>query len=550
MTANQELSRGAGFVKEHHPRPKSGGILFIAAGILAAFGLLSVAAFRNADILPSGLYTYDEADYLFAAKSGIAANYLDKGAISIFSFVATGLRAGFDKTKWSALSLAVRSSNDITFYRHFHGPLYFYWLACCRACGISTEAHMRYATFLLLLFIAAGLAFFIHRLFPQNFILIALPPLAALMTGPSMILTVNHITPHALYLFLSLACLGLLSLFCATKQRRYWYWSLVCASLSFATLEYALFLVIALLAALFFFRKDIVAPLDKNGRRHFAIVSCACFFLPLLLLWPSGFYKLTIVKNYLYYLYFTFVRGGYYSALSPAQVWWLRFQESPAEYLFILAGIAALPPVLKKFRFLLPAAIYGLLVLATTVRNTSPFPQYISSVFPVFYLLVAAAIYLFLQGKTPIVRIVLSAAIVSFTVISGVRYFSGKAPVSLQRMPFQITSLRDLESLVADRNTPLFLKMDFIPALHYYFPDSRLYPFNLNLEDSAAVFNRIAAVLEQGPDHALLILDDENSSLPTAVEQTFTISKKGRLFISDLAPAASCWKLSLSRQEQ
>ena len=65
-------------------------------------------------------YGYDEADYMYAASLGFAANWSDTPSIPIADFV----RAGLHRDGRQALSERIRSGNDVLFYRHFHGPLF------------------------------------------------------------------------------------------------------------------------------------------------------------------------------------------------------------------------------------------------------------------------------------------------------------------------------------------------------------------------------------------------------------------------------------------
>lgn len=44
--------------------------------VVGLFALLSAEAFRNPNILPRELYSYDEADYVYAAEKGLLANYV------------------------------------------------------------------------------------------------------------------------------------------------------------------------------------------------------------------------------------------------------------------------------------------------------------------------------------------------------------------------------------------------------------------------------------------------------------------------------------------
>ena len=82
--------------------------------LLAVFLLLIT---RNVSSEP---YVYDEADYMYAATLGFAANWSDTPSISVGDFVRAGRQGGARQS----LSERVRGSNDVLFYRHFHGPLF------------------------------------------------------------------------------------------------------------------------------------------------------------------------------------------------------------------------------------------------------------------------------------------------------------------------------------------------------------------------------------------------------------------------------------------
>src|ERR1019366_10190857 len=90
-------------------------------GLLLALFLLLVN--RKVSSEP---YVYDEADYMYAASLGFAANWSDTPSILISDFVRTGLQR--DRGGRRALSEQIRGGNDVLFYRHFHGPLFHYVL--------------------------------------------------------------------------------------------------------------------------------------------------------------------------------------------------------------------------------------------------------------------------------------------------------------------------------------------------------------------------------------------------------------------------------------
>src|SRR5581483_12017603 len=65
---------------------------------------------------------------MWASSLGPAANYTDSPTLPFGDFLRLGLRGGARKGEQQSLSAVVRNSNDIVFYRHWHGPVYFYWL--------------------------------------------------------------------------------------------------------------------------------------------------------------------------------------------------------------------------------------------------------------------------------------------------------------------------------------------------------------------------------------------------------------------------------------
>jgi hypothetical protein len=73
-------------------------------------------------------FEYEEADYAFDAHLGGAANYTDSPTLPLINFIRQGLERGRSADARSGLSESIRSSNDVIFYRHWHGPLYFYGL--------------------------------------------------------------------------------------------------------------------------------------------------------------------------------------------------------------------------------------------------------------------------------------------------------------------------------------------------------------------------------------------------------------------------------------
>jgi hypothetical protein len=525
-----------------HPIKKNLPAVFL---LLVLFAVLSVTAFRNTDILPDIPYTYDEADYRHAVNQGFFSNYIDRDGLPLSTFIEKGLEAGFNKEEWGRLSQFVRSSNETAFYRHYHGPLYFYWLIFMKHLGATTEKQMRYTTMILLLVCSLLVYFLFIALFPQQSRMVQLSLVILFLFGPSIILTFNHITPHGLYVLFSAAALGCAALFGKTGNRSYWYCSLVAASLAFMTLEYTAFLLLTLVITVWSLRKTHFSPLTSRDKNRFLTISILCFLVPLFILWPGGIIKLTVVKNYLYYAYFTLIRGEYYGQFSVLKVWGIRIMESPVEYAALFSGIAASLIMIRKNRWLVPPVVYGFCILCTGIRNTSTFPQYLTSVFPAFYLVGAAGLFALLEKKTTRTRTMAALCIAAAVAVNCWSFFTFSAPRSWQCMPYQIASLDNLNPIVTGNRVPFFIGRDYIPAFQYYFPDSRLNPFNPLFENDTAVVERVIGHMKKNDTPALLFLDREQPSTFTLINALMTVEKRWVLFLSDQAPNAVCYRLSL-----
>src|SRR5258706_8976439 len=88
--------------------------------------IILLYCFLVKDSISRGPYTYDEADYMYAASLGPAAHFTDSPTLPITDFVHTGLSQATKSSERIAVSRSIRDSNDIVFYRHWHGPLFFY----------------------------------------------------------------------------------------------------------------------------------------------------------------------------------------------------------------------------------------------------------------------------------------------------------------------------------------------------------------------------------------------------------------------------------------
>jgi hypothetical protein len=134
--------------------------------ILAAACVLAMAIY-----FPLGFnhpFAYDEADYMWAGQRGWAANYLDRDGVPFPEFVRKGLELSKDPSRRTSFSQYIRSTGDIGMYRHYHGPVYAYWLGLLFAAGVQREEVFR-ASGLLLQLLTALLAYVAcRRAFPSQ----------------------------------------------------------------------------------------------------------------------------------------------------------------------------------------------------------------------------------------------------------------------------------------------------------------------------------------------------------------------------------------------
>src|ERR1019366_1748902 len=195
-------------------------------------------------------FFYDEADYVYAGTRGFVNNYLDRPSLSTVEFILQGLSLARDKSQNSSKSKLIRSAGDITFYRHYHGPMYAYWIALCQAAGCRDASDYR-ASGLLIHALVTGLIFWFFRIaFPEY------PPVAAFAAALTFLLNrtalvaATGITQHVMFGLMAALTLFPLSLFCRTGERRFWYLTAAALGLAFATVETSFILVAAVIFVL------------------------------------------------------------------------------------------------------------------------------------------------------------------------------------------------------------------------------------------------------------------------------------------------------------
>jgi Dolichyl-phosphate-mannose-protein mannosyltransferase len=341
--------------------------VLVFGSLLALFFLLIT---RNVSPEP---YGYDEADYMYAATLGFAANWSDTPSISMADFLGAGLSRGRDNPK--TLSERIRGSHDVLFYRHFHGPLYHYFLIPVSRLGLS-ERGVRTSLLAIPVASLAVVYFGCLWLLPAPTASLAALLAGMLFLSSRSVVWSTELAPHQLFALCTLACLILLAKAIASKRRAYWYACIIMSALAFSTLEVAFVLILTIAICGFIERVTFGADL------RFVVKSLALFLATVLAVWPAAILRLSFVKAYAVVAYLALMRESPWGHAGFIETWRARFFESPLEWVLIVSAV--LLGLRNRSRFypvaLFPVALFaGLMILATlrvlssSARYTLPF---------------------------------------------------------------------------------------------------------------------------------------------------------------------------------
>ncbi len=292
-------------------------------------------------------YGYDEADYLLTAEKGAFAHWWEVPSLSLGQFVALG-RGGSNRSELSAL---VRENGYVDFYRHWHGPLYFYWMmnvdARCEKCARLVQMIFHLAGFVLIFFGVRALA---------GTPAAALASLAFLISYTN-IQTGLQLIPHSLFTLCYAASLLAVAWWIRTGRTWAWYAAVIAAGLAFTTLEVALILMVTLIVSAWMQRRSL-----PEAWVRFAIRSLGVFLATVLVVWPAGLLKLSFLKAYAIMAYLAMFRKAAWGSENVAGSWIGRLESSPVEWTLFAVGLGLL--AWKRWREMVPFAVFGVLMIA------------------------------------------------------------------------------------------------------------------------------------------------------------------------------------------
>jgi hypothetical protein len=396
-------------------------------------------------------YVYDEADYMYAASLGFGANWSDAPSIPISEFVKAGLSRGSRE----ALSEKIRSGHDVLFYRHFHGPLYYYVLILVSRPGWSEHA-IRTA---MLAIPVASLAVIYFGCESWLAALLA----AVLFLSSYAVIGSTELAPHQLFALCSLTCLVLLAKAAASGQRVYWYGCVILSALAFCTLEVAFVLILTIAICGWVERRRWQA----DGR--FVAQSAGTFLVTVLIIWPAAILRLSFLKAYAAMAYLAWTREFAWGHAGFIDAWRERFLASPLEWMLILAGVVMMCAGTRR-RTIYPVALFAALMLLATLRVVTLTPRYSLAFVPALDLLAGLAL---VPSIGPLRRPASLAVVI--LVVAGLYgnawYQAAHQPHNPNPRSAAVVTYIHQNKL---ENKAVLAPQPDVPTLHYYFPGMQL----------------------------------------------------------------------------
>lgn len=239
----------------------------------------------------SAIYTWDEVDYLRAAKLGVTANYLATTAMPIAAFVQKGL------IKWLhlgdqhiVLPPGYNPAQDSLVLAHYHPPLVIYAVVAARALFGEAEWSVRLPSLLfnlmtiILLYVGASATFGpLGRA-------VGLWSAVALAAMPVQVHSSRILSMHPASTFFTMAGLFWVLLYRRTGQLRYLYGAAVVAGLSLLSLDF--FPSVIGLAVLVCLGGRLIAFREAEFRISPHLLGAGLVVLGLLMVgWPGGVFR-------------------------------------------------------------------------------------------------------------------------------------------------------------------------------------------------------------------------------------------------------------------
>lgn len=434
---------------------------------VALAAILAAVCASFAGVTSNQPFGYDEADYMYAGTRGFAANYLDRGSLGMLGYVEKGLALLHDESQRASMSQFIRNSGDLDFYRHYHGPVYAYWIALWHALGARQESAYRSSGLILHALGSIVIFWMFRRIFPN------LPVQAAFIAGATFamnrtaLVAATVITQHVAFTFLACCALFAVAEFLRTGRDGFWYAAAALIAVSFAAVEIASVLIASVVVTVIWLER-------KRGWKSLLSLlarGALCFVATLAILWPPGVFKLNALKGYMYLAYMALGRKTF-APIGPMELWVFRLRTYPLEFVWLLGALvlgAAWLWRTKSFRAAAPFLAYAIAFFCATLVITLPYTYYHASL-PMALAVVTGVLFGELWSRlNPLLCGAAAAALLASLLVLDVEFYRETA----RDYALKPLGTANVLAFLSSRPTagPVLVPFIMVPPLHFYRPD-------------------------------------------------------------------------------
>lgn len=445
---------------------------------IAALVLLVVCLALYLPLSSPQPFAYDESDYMWAGRQGFIANAIDRDAIPFTEYIRRGLELARDPSKRPEFSRFIRESGDLGMYRHYHGPVFYYWIALLDMVGVEQEDTYRGGGLYLHAATALVILFAFWQCFP------ALPPLAGFaafllyLFNRTALVAATTLTQHSMFTFWAAVMLFLLSRYAATRAPRWLYGAAAALAVALAAVETAAVLGIAHVLTVLY----VNWPLKTHWRTVLGLMlrSAGAFVLALALVWPAGVVLLSVLKGFMMLVYIAVFRKTF-SPIGPLELLKMKVETSPWELIFLILVALSCFVVWRKARHrteLVPWLGFTATFFLVLLKITAPYNYYYAPLTMACCVIAAYALAEFSMRGGRMVGLVLALATV--VSVTGSAWQQREVMIDISSQP---NWLRPLITDLRSRPLPegrLHVPYQAVPSLHYYFPQLKTQGFDLD----------------------------------------------------------------------
>jgi hypothetical protein len=463
------MARAGSYPRQRINLRMSGRLPYLAVALC----FYALAAYIYFPVVDGHPYAYDEADYMWAGKQGLWANYTDQHGLSFIEFVRKGLELSRDPGKRTSFSQFIRSSGDIGLYRHYHGPIYALWLAVLQKAGVVRENVFRGSGLLIHFATATAILLGFWAVFPSLPRFGGLVACALYVFSRTGLSAATEITQHVVFAFLCVVTLFAASMFFRSLESRWFYTMMALLGVCFCALETSAVLLAALTVAFLIEHKRVRSRFPELKQLAvFLARGVAVLVITMFVCWPTGLSQLGIAKGFLTMAYMSLYRKTF-SPFGTLDLWAAKFEASPWEFSLLIVGVVAAFVLWRRFgqrTELLPWLAYIAVFLLVTLKVTLPYTYYYASLAAAFCVVTGVAVGI-LWNRWPAPWRYVPPLLAIASMVGTTLQFSEVLRQIHDAQPYHVATLRFLQDQPVPAGQRLCLPFQLVPTLHYYHPE-------------------------------------------------------------------------------